>query len=95
MTVRKGIPRLGKHRSVSYTHLDVYKRQGERETNFLGQRVIKQHHTLTQILNPLIKCGFQIETIEEAMPPADMMDMPGMCDEMRRPMMLLVKVKKA
>lgn len=59
-----------------------------------GQRVIKQHHTLTQILNPLIKCGFQIEAIEEAMPPADMMGMPGMCNEMRRPMMLLVKVKK-
>ena len=50
--------------------------------------------TLTQILNTLIKCGFQIEAIEEAMPPADMMGMPGMCDEMRRPMMLLVKVKK-
>jgi mRNA-degrading endonuclease toxin of MazEF toxin-antitoxin module len=49
---------------------------------------------VTQILNPLIKCGFQIEAIEEAMPPADMMGMPGMCDEMRRPMMLLVKVKK-
>ena len=60
----------------------------------LGQRVIKQHHTLTQILNPLIKCGFQIEAIEEAMPSADMMGMPGMCHEMRRPMMLLVKVKK-
>ena len=39
--------------AVSYTHLDVYKRQ------------------------------------------ADMMGMPGMCNEMRRPMMLLVKVKKA
>lgn len=39
-------------------------------TNFLGQRLIKQHHTITQILNPLIKCGFQIEAIEEAMPPA-------------------------
>ena len=73
---------------------DNYYYTGERETNFLGQRVIKQHHTLTQILNPLIKCGFQIEAIEEAMPPADMMGMPGMCNEMRRPMMLLVKVKK-
>ena len=40
------------------------------------------------------KCGFQIEAIEEAMPSADMMGMPGMCHEMRRPMMLLVKVKK-
>ncbi len=29
------------------------------------------------------------------MPPADMMDIPGMRDEMRRPMMLLVKVKKS
>lgn len=67
---------------------------GERETNFLGHRVRKQHHTLTQILNPLIKCGFQIEAIEEAMPSADMIDIPGMRDEMRRPMMLLVKVTK-
>ena len=68
--------------------------QGRKGTNFLGQRVVKQHHTLTQILNPLIKCGFQIEAIEEAIAPADMMDVPGMRDEMRRPMMLLVKVKK-
>ena len=68
--------------------------QAKEKPIFLGQRVIKQHHTLTQILNPLIKCGFQIEAIEEAMPPADMMGMPGMCNEMRRPMMLLVKVKK-
>ena len=64
-----------------YWPIDNYYYTGERETNFLGQRVIKQHHTLTQILNPLIKCGFQIEAIEEAMPPADMMGMPGMCDE--------------
>jgi len=28
------------------------------------------------------------------MPPVDMMGMPGMCNEMRRPMMLLVRVKK-
>ena len=77
-----------------YWPIDNYYYTGERETNFLGQRVIKQHHTLTQILNPLIKCGFQIEAIEEAMPPADMMGMPGMCNEMRRPMMLLVKVKR-
>ena len=77
-----------------YWPIDNYYYTGERETNFLGQRVIKQHHTLTQILNPLIKCGFQIEAIEEAMPPADMIGMPGMCNEIRRPMMLLVKVKK-
>ena len=60
-----------------YWPIDNYYYTGERETNFLGQRVIKQHHTLTQILNPLIKCGFQIEAIEEAMPPADMMYDPS------------------
>lgn len=77
-----------------YWAIDNYYYPGERETKFLGKQVVKQHHTLTQILNPLIKCGFQMEAIEEAMPPADMMDIPGMRDEMRRPMMLLVKVKK-
>lgn len=77
-----------------YWAIDNYYYPGKRETKFLGKQVVKQHHTLTQILNPLIKCGFQMEAIEEAMPPADMMDIPGMRDEMRRPMMLLVKVKK-
>lgn len=80
---------------AKYWAIDNYYYTGERETNFLGQRVIKQHHTLTQILNPLIKCGFQIEAVEEAMPPTEMMNIPGMRDEMRRPMMLLVKAKKS
>ena len=56
--------------------------------------MIKQHHTLTQILNSLLKCGFQIEAVEEAMPPENMLHLPGMRDEMRRPMMLLVKAVK-
>lgn len=77
-----------------YWAVDNYYYPGERETNFLGHQVVKQHHTLTQILNPLMKNGFQIEAIEEAVPPENMMDLPGMRDEMRRPMMLLVKVQK-
>lgn len=77
-----------------YWAIDNYYYPGERETNFLGCKVVKQHHTLTQILNPLLKCGFQMEAIEEAMPPENMLDIPGMRDEMRRPMMLLVKAKK-
>jgi hypothetical protein len=32
--------------------------------------------------------------VEEAMPAADMLHIPGMLDEMRRPMMLMVKVRK-
>lgn len=77
-----------------YWAIDNYYIPGKRETHFLGHRVVKQHHTLTQILNLLLKSGFQIEAVEEAMPPENMMDIPGMHDEMRRPMMLLVKAKK-
>ena len=54
----------------------------------------KQHHTLTQILMGLLCGGFRIDAVEEAMPPEEMMDIPGMADEMRRPMMLLVKAVK-
>ena len=66
---------------------------GLRTTNFLGHAVKKYHHTLTQILNRLLHNGFRIEAIEEAMPPAEWRDQ--MPEEMRRPMMLLVKAVKA
>ena len=65
---------------------------GERNTDFLGYAVKKYHHTLTQILNGLLKSGFAIETVEEAMPPKPWRD--RMPEEMKRPMMLLVKAKK-
>lgn len=74
--------------------VDNYFYPGMRETNFLGKTVQKQHHTLTQIIGDLLKAGFSVETLEEAMPPEEMMDIPGMKDEMRRPMMLLIKAKK-
>jgi hypothetical protein len=74
--------------------VDDYFHPGERVTHLLGQSVTKQHHTLTQILMGLIHAGFRLEAVEEAMPSADMMDIPGMSDEMRRPMMLLIKSVK-
>jgi len=55
----------------------------------------KQHHTLTQILMGVIRAGFSLEHIEEAQPSAEMMHIAGMRDEMRRPMMLLVKARKS
>lgn len=79
-----------------YWPVDNYFLPGERETHFLGCRVVKQHHTLTQILMGLLRSGFALTAAEEAEPPAGMMHIPGMADELRRPMMLLVKasVKK-
>ena len=46
---------------IQYWAIDDYYYPGKRETNFLGQKVIKQHHTLTQILNLLLQNGFRLE----------------------------------
>ena len=78
----------------AYWPIDDYYYPGKRHTNFLGCDVIKYHHTLTQILMGLINSGFEIKAVIEAEPPEEMMDIPGFKDEMRRPMMLLVKAKK-
>lgn len=74
--------------------VDQYFHTGERTTRFLGQQVVKQHHTLTQILMGLLQGGFQLEAVEEAMPSPEMLHLAGMADELRRPMMLLVKARK-
>lgn len=71
--------------------VDNYFFPGERTTQFLGCPVLKQHHTLTQILMGLLDSGFSLEAVEEAQPVGDMLQLPGMADELRRPMMLLVK----
>ncbi len=76
-----------------YWPVDDYFIPGVRKTRFLGCEVVKQHHTLTQIAMGLLRNGFEIETMEEAVPPVEMMDIPGMEDELRRPMMLLVRAK--
>ena len=74
-----------------YWPIDQYFIPGQRSTHFLGCDVVKQHHTLTQILMGLLRNGFELEVVEEAEPPEEMMAIPGMNDELRRPMMLLVK----
>lgn len=77
-----------------YWPIDDYYLPGERVVNFLGCEVRKQHHTLQQILMGLLNNGFELLAVEEAQPPEEMMEIPGMKDELRRPMMLLVKAKK-
>ncbi len=72
--------------------VDNYYYPGEQQTDFLGRSITKYHHTLTQILNGLIYAGFRLEDAEEAMPPKEWRAV--MPDEMRRPMMLLVKAVK-
>ena len=74
--------------------MDNYYYEGSREAIFLGEKVIKYHRTLTTYLNTLLQNGFELQHIVEPQPPKEMMDMDGMKDEMRRPMMLLVSAVK-
>lgn len=71
-----------------YWAIDNYFITGERNTHFLGCDVVKQHHTLTQIIMGLLNNGFELKVVEEAEPPKEMMDIPGMEDELRRPMLI-------
>lgn len=83
----------GEDGKPQYWPVDDYFFPGERRTHFLGCDVRKQHHTLTQILMGLLKSGFVLEAVEEAEPSEEMMDIPEMKDELRRPMMLLVRAR--
>ena len=51
-------------------------------------------HTLTTVFGALLEAGFVIRKVVEPQPPEDMMERPGMKDELRRPMMLIVAAKK-
>ena len=74
--------------------VDHYYYEGPREAIFLGEKVIKYHRTLTTYLNTLLQNGFELQHVIEPQPPEEMMDIEGMRDEMRRPMMLLVAATK-
>lgn len=77
-----------------YWPVDEYFYEGKRLTNFLDCNVVKYHHTLTTILGGLLSCGFKLTAVEEAVPSKEMLKIDGMINELRRPMMLLVRADK-
>jgi SAM-dependent methyltransferase len=75
--------------------VDNYFYEGMRDAIFLGEHVIKYHKTLTTYLNTLLQTGFAITGIIEPKPAEHLLDtVPGMKDELRRPMMLMVSAKR-
>lgn len=74
--------------------VDHYFYEGERKALFLGEEVTKYHKTLTTYLNGLLTNGFELLNVVEPQPPAHMLSIEGMKDEMRRPMMLIVVARK-
>lgn len=80
--------------NILHFPVDRYYYEGKREAVFLGEQVIKYHRTLTTYLETLLQNGFELQHIIEPAPPEEMLDIAGMKDEMRRPMMLLVSARK-
>lgn len=75
--------------------VDRYFEEGVRDAVFLGEHVVKYHKTLTTYLNTLLRTGFSITGLVEPQPDPALLDtVPGMRDELRRPMMLLVSAQK-
>lgn len=81
--------------NIIHWPVDQYFTEGKRNATFLGEEVIKYHKTLTTYVNSLIKAGFEITGLIEPKPAENLLHtVPGMLDELRRPMMLLVSARK-
>jgi SAM-dependent methyltransferase len=74
--------------------VDRYFEEGVRKAVFLGEEVTKYHKTVTTYVNTLIQRGFEIIKLVEPKPAEHLMNEPGMSDELRRPMMLIIAVRK-
>ena len=75
--------------------MDHYFEEGERDAVFLGEHVVKYHRTLTTYLDGLARHGFCLKRVVEPQPTPEMVrDIPGMADELRRPMMLIVRAER-
>ena len=72
---------------------DNYFNEGLREANFLGEKVTKYHRTLTTYLNTLLENDFTLLNVVEPTPAKELLALPEMKEELRRPMMLIIKAK--
>jgi ubiquinone/menaquinone biosynthesis C-methylase UbiE len=75
--------------------LNQYSVEGPRTTNWLAERVLKQHRRLGTTLNYLIRSGFAIACVEEWAPTDEQIAAkPELMDERERPMFLLVAARR-
>lgn len=85
---------MDENSKVSHWPVDNYFFEGQRNAEFLGEKVIKYHKTLTTYINTLLEKGFQLNRIIEPKPSEEMLKKyPDYQMEMKRPMMLLVSAK--
>ena len=80
--------------NILHWPVDRYFLEGERKAVFLGEEMTKYHKTLTTYFNTLLQTGFVITGVEEPQPAEHLLHtVPGMEDELRRPMMLIVSAR--
>ncbi|MGX7391707.1 class I SAM-dependent methyltransferase [Enterococcus canintestini] len=79
--------------NILHYPLDNYFNEGLREANFLGEKVTKYHRTLTTYLNTLLENDFTLLNVVEPTPAKELLALPEMKEELRRPMMLIIKAK--
>jgi SAM-dependent methyltransferase len=80
--------------AILYWPVDRYFDEGMRNARFLGEDVIKYHRPLTTHINCLLNNGFIINGFREPTPAEELLTVSGMRDELRRPMMLIIKAIK-
>ena len=64
------------------------------QANYILTKPIHSSQRIVNINEANNSMTFELEVVEEAKPAEEMMRIPGMKDELRRPMMLLVKANK-
>lgn len=75
--------------------IDGYLEEGPRSTDWLAKGVIKQHRTVGNYLNLLLRSGFALEQVQEWGPTdAQVAAHPVLADERQRPPFLLVAARR-
>lgn len=80
--------------SILHWPVDRYFVPGARQAVFLGEAVTKYHRPLTDYVSALLGAGFALTGLVEPRPDPRLMDVPGMADELRRPMMLILAAER-
>ncbi|MCC8116029.1 MAG: class I SAM-dependent methyltransferase [Planctomycetes bacterium] len=81
--------------AIRHWPVDRYFEEGVREAVFLGVTVTKYHRTVASYIGGLLDAGFVLTGVVEPEPDPALLDtVPGMRDELRRPMMLLLSAHK-
>ena len=75
--------------------ISSYLKPGERNVNWMNQRVTKQHRPISTIVNLLLENGFSIEKIIEPIPTDEVLELaPHMVSEFHRPTAIIIKAQK-